>query len=288
MRHHIFLEILLLVSYPLHALTLSDSNTPLSAKKISVYKINPESKYHNYGSGLFYNTPSVKLKVEDSDTAFKTGSIVEIAPFKSPLYLKVGGNYLDQNSHKNNSIVNNVSQYSNGLALGYLPSNNLSVELGHSISKITGYESITNAKSETHTTKDTYIQIGKRFETPIGTIDTLLNQRQIYNTLSKKEVESYSSSFDYYLGDKIKLNYLYTQNQNNIHNGYSLNYSYFTTEYTQNISQDSYHISMGLQAKFSDILDLSSYKPPAKKKKNLSKSHKFDDIILRDNMKIRM
>jgi hypothetical protein len=280
----IFLLILPLVFYPLHALPLNEVNTPVSAKQISVYKINPESKYHNYGTGLLYNTPNVKLKVEDSDTAFKTGSIVEITPFKSPLYLKIGANYLDQNS----KTVNNVSQYSNGFALGYMPSKDLSVELGHSISKITGYGAITDAKSETHTTKDTYIQIGKRFETSIGTIDTLHNQRQIYNTLSKKEEESYSSSFDYYLGDKIKLNYLYTQNQNNIYNGYSVDYSYFTTEYTQNISQDSYHISMGLKANFSDILDLTSYKPPAKKKKRLLKSHKFDDVILRDNMRIRM
>lgn len=287
MTRRIFLLILTLVFYPLHALPPSEINTPVSAKQISVYKINPESKYHNYGAGLFYNTPNVKLKVEDSDTVFKTGSIVEITPLKSPLYLKVGGNYLDQTNQKNNSIVNNISQYSNGFALGYMPSNDLSVELGHSISKITGYEAITNGKSETHTTKDTYLQIGKRFETPIGTIDTLHNQRQIYNTLSKKE-ESYSSSFDCYLGDKIKFNYLYTQNPNTIHNGYSLNYSYFTTEYTQNISQDSYHISMGLKAKFSDILDLTSYKPPVKKKKRLLKSHKFDDIILQDNMKIRM
>lgn len=284
MRRYIFLLIFTVVSYPLHALPLNEINAPASAKQISVYKINPESKYHNYGTGLLYKTPNVKLKVEDSDTAFKTGSIVEVTPFTSPLYLKVGANYLDQNT----KTLNNVSQYSNGFALGYMPSNDLSVELGHSISKITGYEAITNANSETHTTKDTYIQVGKRFETSIGTVDTLLNQRQIYNTLSKKEVESYSSSFDYYLGDKIKLNYLYTQNQNNIHNGYSINYGYFTTEYIQNISQDSYHINMGLKAKFSDILDLTSYKPPAKKKQRFSKSHKFDDIILQDNMKIRM
>lgn len=284
MRRRIFLLTFTFVFYPLHASTLNEINTPVSAKQISVYKIKPESKYHNYGTGLFYNTPSVKLKIEDSDTVFKTGSVLQVNPFQAPLYLKVGGNYLDQDSQKNNSIIN---KYSNGLALGYIPSNDLSIELGHSISKITGYESITNAQSETHTTKDTYIQIGKRFETSIGTIDTLLNQRQIYNTLSTRE-QSYSSSFDYYVDDNIRLNYLYAQNQNNIHNGYSINYGYFTTEYRQNISQDSYHISMGLKAKFSDILDFSSYIPPAKKKKRLSKSHKFDDIILQDNMKIRM
>jgi hypothetical protein len=271
----------------LYATTLSEINTMVDTKQISIYKVSPESKYNNYGTGLFYNTPNVKVKVEDSDTAFKTGAVLNANPFKTPIYFKVGANYLDQNIQESDSIVNNVNQYSSGLACGYMLYNDLSVELGSSISKLHGYDDMPDGKSKTYTAKDTYTQIGKRFETPIGTIDTLLNKSQLYNTLSTSQ-QSYSSSFDYYLNDNFKFNYLYTLNQNNIQNRYGLYYSYLSTEYTQNLSQDSYYISLGLKARFSDIMKFSSYKPSVKKTKRFSKSHKFDDVILQDNMNLHL
>lgn len=255
----------------------------MKTKQISIYGVPSQDQTHHNGVGLFYNTQNVKLKVEESDTSFKTGTVLQINPFQTPAYVKVGANYIDKNTQENHSI----NQFSTGIALGYMLYNDLAMEVGGSISELNGYQSTEGKESKTQITKDTYVQISKRFETPIGTIDTQLNESQIHKTLSTRE-QSYSSSFDYYLNDTIRLNYLYTLNQNDIYNGYSINYSYFTTEYTKNISQDSYNVTMGIKAKFSDIMNISSYKPSVKKKKTFSKSHKFDDMVLRDNMNLRI
>lgn len=271
---------------PLYASSLADINLLMRTKQMSIYGVKSEDRNTTNGVGLFYNTQNLKVKVEGSGTAFKTGAVVTYNPFRTSTYINIGANYINENLPENDSISNNFNQYSSAVAVGYMLYNDLYVELGENISRLNGYQILEDNKASSQITKDTYSQIGKRFETPIGTIDTHLNSSQIYNTLTAKE-ENYESSINYYLNDAIKVGYSYRMNQNKICNGYSIDFNYLSTEYTKNIAQDSYNITVGLKANFTDITNFSTYKPTSKVKKHLSKSHKFDNIILQKNMHLR-
>lgn len=255
-------------------------------KKMSIYGIKKADKNATNGVGLFYNTQNLKVKVERSDSAFKTGAMVQTNPFQNPLYVNLGGNYINEEIAGNNLHGNNCNQYSGALAVGYYLKNNLYVEAGKNVSKLDGSQISESTPANGSLSKETYAQLGKRFDTPIGTIDTQMKGNQIYKTLSTKE-ENYESSVNYYLNDTIKLGYVHSINQNEISNGYSIDLGYFSTQYTKEMTQDNYNITLGLKASFSDITELSSYKPTSKVKKQLSKSHKFDTLILQKNMQLR-
>ena len=254
---------------------------------MSIYGVKNENEKVNNGMGLFYNSQNLKVKIEGSDTAFKTAAILTYHPFQTPgIYIDIGANYLNANLQENDSINNSFDQYSSAFAVGYMLYNDLYVELGENISRLNGYQVSKDDQESIQVTKDTYMQIGKRFETPIGTVDTHLNNTQIYNTLSTRE-ENYESNVNYYLNDAIKIGYSYSIKQDQVCNGYSLNLSYFSTEYIKNIDQDSYNLTFGIKANFTDITDPSTYKPLHKVKKHLTRTQKFDNLVLRDNMRLR-
>lgn len=266
----------------LHASYLDDMNLLIRNKKMSIYGIKNDDKNTSDGIGLFYNTQDLKFKVERSNSSFKTGAMIQANPFQNPMYVNIGGNYINEKNLKTDVNSNNVNQYSGALAIGY-NLNNLYLEAGENISKLNGFQLSEDTSINGSLSKETYAQLGKRFETTIGTIDTQIKGNQIYNTLATKE-KNYESSINYYLDDAIKVGYFYTINQNEISNVYSIDFGYCSTQYTQDVTQDSYNIMLGLKANFTDITKLSTYKAASKAKKKLLKSHKFDYIILQKNM----
>ena len=281
-----FTIILALGLHPLYASPLDDINLLMRTKKMSVYGVKHEDKNATNGLGIFYNTQNLKVKTEGSNSSFKTGAIVQTNPFQNPMYVNVGGNYINEKIPENAFRSNTMNQYSGALAIGYNLNNDLYLEAGENISKLNGLQTTEELPVDSSMSKETYVQLGKRFKTPAGTVDAHLNSSQLYNTLATKE-ENYESNINYYLDDAVKVGYLYKINQNEISNGYSLDLGYFTTAYTKNLTQDSYNITLGVRANFTDITKLSTYKSTAKVKKRLSKSPKFDTIILQKNMHLR-
>ena len=271
--------IFILSAVPLYASSVDHINLLMRNKQMFIYGVKSEDKKRNSGVGIFYNTQDLKVKVEGSDTTFKTGTSIQVRPIQTPIYINIGANYIDQSSH----ISTSFNQYSSAFAVGYMLYNDLYVELGENVSKLNEYPIYEDNKAGGLITKDTYIQLAKRFKTPIGTIDTHFNSNQIYNTLSTKE-ENYESNINYYLNDTMKLGYSYSMSQNDVCNGYSIDLNYFSTEYTKNITNDSYNITVGLKANFTDISNFATYNPPKKGKKHVLKSYKFDNMILHDNM----
>lgn len=267
----------------LHASPLDDINLLMRNKKMSIYGIKNADKNTTNGVGLFYNTQNLKVKAERSDSSFKTGAMIQTNPFKNPLYVNIGGNYMNEKILGNDLQSSSFNQYSGALAVGYYLNNDLYVEAGKNVSKLNGSKISEDTSINDSISKETYAQLGKRFEMPIGTIDTQLKGNQIYKTLSTKE-ENYESSVNYYLNDAIKIGYVHSTNQNEISNGYSIDFGYFSTKYSNDITQDCYSITLGMKANFTDITKLSTYKPTSKVKKQLSKSQKFDNIILQKNM----
>jgi hypothetical protein len=250
---------------------------------MSLYKVNYEDKNTTNGLGLFYNTQNLKVKAEGSSSTFKTGAMVQVNPLQNPIYFDIGGNYINEKVLGADLQNNNINQYSGAFALGYNLNDDLYLEAGENISQVKQSQTLDETPINTSLSKETYLQLGKRFETPIGIVDTHINSSQLYSTLAVKE-DNYAGSVNYYLNDTINVGYFYSINQNEMSNGYSIDLNYFTTQYTKDITQDSYYITLGLKANFTDIMKLSSYKPTKKVKKRLSKSHKFENLILQQNM----
>lgn len=269
----------------LKASTVDNINLLMKTKKMSIYSVKSADKNISNGIGLFYNTQNLKVKVEGSDTVFKTGAVLTYNPFQNSTYINIGANYINQNVQENNPIHNDFNQYSSAVSVGYMLNNDLYAELGENISRLNGPQVSEANKANSQVIKNTYIQVGKRFETPIGAIDTHINSSQIYNTLTVKE-ENYESKLNYYLDDAIKVGYAYSINQDQICNAYSLNLSYFSTEYMKNITQDSYNVTLGIKANFTDITNFSTYKPLSKVKKHLARAQKFDNLVLQHNMNL--
>jgi hypothetical protein len=274
----------------LHSSTVEDTNTSNNTNLISMYSINTKTdqdKAIGKGGGLFYNSQNIKLKIEKSADFVKTGAILQVNPLQDSLYLKFGANYLNQNLYNYDSIKENVNQYSGAFGVGYMLNNNLDLEFGSSRTEL--IRSKTNADNEiaNQTIQNTYCQLAKRADIPIGTIDVTLNGNQLYQNLSTKE-QTYGSTFNYYPNKNIKLGYFYTNTQNSVSNGYAINYGYLTTEYANNISQNTYTVTVGFKAKFTNITDFSSYIMPMSIKPNLSRLHRFDDMVLHDNMNIHI
>lgn len=274
----------------LFVIRASDINTSNPVNSISVYKITIPSdpmRTADNGAGLYYNTQNMKLKVEKSPDIVKTGAILKINPFQDSLYVKFGGNYLNQSLCNYDSSKKNVSQYSGAFGIGYALFPDVDLELGTNMTEVTGESGNTENEISNQTIKETYYQIAKRTEIPIGTIDVTLKGNQLYQTLSTKE-ENYGSSLNYYPDKNMRLGYFYMNSQNSIYSGYRLNYGYFTSEYANNISDNTYAVTVGLKAKFTDILDFSSYAKPINIRPKSVRSHRFDDMVLSDNMNLRI
>lgn len=274
----------------LNATTLEDANSTNTANLISIYSLKSKSNQlqaSDNGKGLFYNSQNVKLKIEQSTDAVKTAAIIKVNPLNDSSYVKFGINYLNQNLYNYDSTLERVSQHSGALGAGYLINNDIDLELGSSVTELIANKTNPQSEIANQTIKNTYYQIAKRAEIPIGTIDVSLNGNQLYQTLSTKE-QSYGSRLNYYPDDNIKLGYSYSNSQNNVSSGYSINYGYFATEYANNISQNTYSVTVGFKAKFADITDFSSYTIPVKVKPNITRSHRFDDMVLYDNMNLHI
>ena len=281
----------LIVSYfffsfiSLYASNIEELNTLISNNSISIYGVNAtenkvQSSYE--GIGLSYNAPDMKLKVEGSDDSFKTALALHFNPFKEPWYVTFGANYINQNLP---TINENISQYSATLGGGHMLYNNFYFEIGNTITQQNGIQTDMGNENKIQKINNIYMAIAKRIDTPIGAIDATFRGSQIYKTLSTKE-ESYKSGINYYPNNNIKLAYAYTNKQNNISDWYSLNYGYFMTEITNNISQDSCNVIIGIKANFKDITDFSSYMSPTKIQSKLPLLHKLDDVVLHENMKV--
>ncbi len=276
--------ILLLTTAALHASNIDEINTLIKKNTLSIYGLNTKntpvaSRYDILG--LSYNTHDINIKVEGSEDSFKTAGALQFNPLQNKMYIIVGTNYITQNY--NNLYINNISQYSGTLGGGYMIENDLYFEVGDSITQLNNPSIDSKEPSKSQRFNDTYFAVAKRIESPIGTVDTSFKGAQIYETLSKKEI-NYISTIDYYPRDDIHFEYSYTNASNNISNYYSLNYGYFITEFMDNPSLDTCNLRVGLKASFKDITNLSSYTSSRHTKSHLTKLHKLKDVILHDKM----
>ncbi|MBV5348144.1 hypothetical protein JZU61_00500, partial [bacterium] len=247
---------------------------------ISVYGVNAKTDANHpsqNGGGMFYNTEALKVMMENTSEFFKVGTVLKFNPFDDQLYFKAGGNYINQKLYAPDNASAKVNQYSGAFGAGYMLNNDLYLELGGSLTKLNG-TSIGNTYSiDDETTKRTYAEIAKRFDTALGTLDTTFTAGRVYRQLGRDD-NSYGTGLDYYPTSNVKLGYYYTHTDNAIASTYSLSYGYLTASYSDSLSQKTHYASLGVQFAFSDISDLSTYRMPTNIKPHLSELHAFEQM----------
>lgn len=237
------------------------------------------------GVGIMFDSDAVKVKVETTSDFIKTGLVLKFNPITENWYFKVGANYINQKMYAPDNTNTKVNQYSGALATGYMVMDDLYIELGGSATKLDGtvfgdYEIVDE------TTSLGYIEVAKRWESAIGTIDTTANAGRVNHEFRDNE-NSYGAGVDYYPMNNAKIAYSYQYEKDNIVNNYKAQYSFVFVEFNDNISNDTYNVRAGFAIAFDDIADVSTYKIPTNIKSNLSELHRFENAVFSDNMQIQ-
>ena len=159
------------------------------------------------------------------------------------------------------------------------------IELGGSYTDLNG-KVFGNYEVKDEQTSVVYLELAKRFETSFGTVDATANVGEVFHDYTSDEF-SYGFGLDYYPTNNSKIGYVYQNEEDNILNSYSAQYSYFFVEYVDNLSADTYQANVGVKIAFDDLLDVSTWKAPSNIKPHLSELHKFETMVFVDNMNIR-
>ncbi len=237
------------------------------------------------GLGLNYDTEELKVKIETTSDYVKTGAVYKFTPMTN-LYFKVGGNFINQKMYAPDNTNARVNQYSGAIAGGYMLQDDLYLELGGSYTKLNGSKIGTSYEIVDEKTKQTYIELAKRWEVSEITIDTTANFGRSYYEF-KKDENSYGAGLDIYPTNSSKISYSYQNEKDNIASVYGLEYKGFFVEYADNISSKTYTAKAGVKIAFENLFDFSTYKMPTNIKPHLSELHKFENITFSTNMNIQ-
>jgi len=237
------------------------------------------------GAGIMFDSEMLKVKFEGTSEVFKTGAVVKLSPVQN-WYTKIGINYVDQKMYAPDSSSARVHQYSGAAAVGYMAWDDIYLELGGSYTDLNGEKLGTAYQIVDEETGVAYVEAAKRWETPIGSIDTTANAGQVYYEFMDDQ-ESYGVAVDYYPANNIKLGAAYQYEQDNISASYSAHYSLAFVEYSRNYSADTYYVTAGLKVAFDNLFDVSTWRAPANIKPHLSELHRFEQLVFSTNMNIQ-
>jgi len=237
------------------------------------------------GMGLMFDSEDIKVKMEGTSDFFKIGGVYKFNLYNPNLYFKVGANYINQKMYAPDDTNTRVNQYSGALSSGYMISNDFYVEIGGAYTQLNG-KVFGDYEVKDEQTSLAYLEVAKRWETGIGTLDTTANGGQVFHEYVDNEFSG-GVGVDYYPMDNTKLSYTYQYEKNNIANTYAAQYSFFFVEYADNISLDTYQVNAGVKVAFDNLFDISTWKAPTNIKSHLSELHRFESIAFSTNMDIQ-
>ena len=255
---------------------------------INVYGVASEADVDqdsSAGAGIMFDSEALKVKAEVTSDFFKTGALIKVNPFTPNLYFKLGLNYINQTLYSPVDTSTRVNQYSGAVATGYMLTNSFYAEVGGSTTTLSG-DVFGDYEVADESTSLAYIEVAKRWESVIGTVDTTANAGQVFHDFSDDEA-SYGVGVDYYPMDNTKLSYTYQYEKENIVNIYKAQYSLAFVEYNDNISNETYRAMIGVGIAFGNLLELSSYNLPSNIKTHLSELHRFENIVFNKNMNLQ-
>lgn len=266
------------------------ANTPETREStFNVYGVGAktdENQDSHAGIGIMFDSEFFKFKAEGTSDFFKSGAVFKFNPIADKWYIKAGAGYLNQKMYAPDNTNERINQYSGAIATGYMIQNDLYIEVGGSLIDLQGENIGNDYEIIDETTELVYLEVAKRWNSSIGTIDTTANAGEVFHEFVSDEF-SYGVGIDYYPVDNAKIGYRYQNEENNIVNTYSAQYGLIFTEYSDNISQDTYQVTAGVKVAFTNLLDISSYRIPTNIKPHLSELHRFESVSLVNNLNIQ-
>lgn len=255
---------------------------------IDLYGIRAKSEPNRQphaGAGIKYDSRFIKIKLEGTSVFFKSAAVFNFDPYKN-WNMKLGLNYLHQQLFAPDNANARVDQYSSAFSVRYMLLGDLYTELGGSYTKLNGTNIGTDYIIEDEITKVGYVELVKRVEMPIGTMDTSMNYGRVDYGL-KDDEDSYGAGIDYYLTDGLKISYKHQHEKNNNINLYSAGYGMFFMDFTDNISNNTNQATAGIKIAFDNLFDLSTWKAPRNIKPSIPESHRFETMVFASNMNIQ-
>ena len=161
----------------------------------------------------------------------------------------------------------------------------LYAELGFSNTKLNGKNIGDIYKIASETTKQGYLELAKRIKTDIGTIDISINTGKSFYEF-KNDEKSHGLAIDYYPSNNTKFSISKQfETGNNTYN-LGIKHNSWFVNYGRNTSNDTKNIELGLSFAFDNAFDFSTYSTK-QSIGHLSELHRFENIVLRDNMSIQ-
>jgi hypothetical protein len=255
---------------------------------IDIYGVNAKTdkdKTSKAGAGIYYNSDEYKIKLESTSDYIKGGAVLKFNPLSGKWYIKVGVNAINQKMYSPDG-EGRVNQYSGMFGTGYMIRDDIYAEIGYSYTDLNGKIIGTDYEVKDEATKQGYIELAKRWQSPLGVIDTTANYGHTDYEFKDNE-DSYGGVIDYYPTKELMVKYGYQYEENNIDNQYKLQYRGYFVTYNDQISADTYSVKFGVSIQADDWGDFSSYKMANPNPKHLSNLHKFEDIAFANNMSIQ-
>jgi len=237
------------------------------------------------GAGIMFDSEDVKVKIEATSDFIKSGMVLKFNPFDKDWYFKVGANYINQKIYSPVDTSTRVNQYSGALSSGYMLQDSLYIEVGGSYTQLSGTV-FGDYEIKDESTSIVYLEVAKRWETSVGTLDTTANAGQVFYEFRDDEV-SYGLGLDYYPMDNTKLGLMYQEEEFSSVAGASVHYSFLFADYVSNLDTETYQATMGVKLAFTSLVDVSTWSAPTNIKSHLSELHRFEGITFSGNMAIQ-
>jgi hypothetical protein len=282
MRDYLFLLMALLLT---SSSVFADSeNTRLNLYAIEG-KVNVD---HNsaQGFGIILDSEEVKAKLEYTPDLLKAATVFKFNPLHENMYHKVGISYVKQKLYAPDDSSARVAQYSGAFATGYSIRNDIYSEIGVSRTQLRGGNIGNNYLIKDERTDRLYIELAKRTETDIGTLDVTVNTGKVFHQYSSNKAFS-GLGIDLYPTSNSKLGYKYQDKGRYRTSQYSAQYKYLFAKYADNLTYGTYQVSVGVSIAFKNLFDISSYSTPKNIVPHLSEPHRFEDIAFGDNLFIQ-
>jgi hypothetical protein len=211
------------------------------------------------GYAFLYDTEKVYMDIGGASGLFATSLHLKFDPLQDrKWFVKTGAGYSCQQFP-----TAKLTALYGSLATGYMVQNDLYVEAGGAVTKHNDSSDMTD-----ETIKNIRGHATKRWESPIGTVDTAVAVDRIFQTVSDKNY--YTGVANYYPADHARLGFGYSYSDQSISNNFIVEYGYLRSSYTHNLTYDIQSLSVGVQFAFSDLMHFSSYRMPTNIKRHIS------------------
>ncbi|WP_060825969.1 hypothetical protein [Sulfurospirillum cavolei] len=247
----------------------------------SLYQLNSRKSDANggntsNGAGLYYDTETIKIRLENTSDYTKFGTVFKYNPEDTQWYIKTGLSYLNEKMYGYDGSNDRVNQYGLTLGIGYKLTDTLYAEIGANQTDLHGTKIGNLFEITDETTKRTYAELVKRLQGDFGVIDASVNVGRTYYEFTKDE-NFIGYGINYYPLSSSKIAIFHNAETRNHSTIVSLSYQALEISY-KNLNDNAHALTVGFKVQCSNVFDISSCKVPSNIIPDISENDKFEQI----------